>query len=115
MQNYIGQYIDRYCITERLGIGGMAVVYKAYDTRLERDVALKLIRTEAIPAEQRAVARGGDRFVGSQPRRGGQAFEKRDHESPAADFSPSSTSLPPSSTARCHSSSICPPKRRRAP
>ena len=52
MEDYIGKRIDRYTINDRLGIGGMAVVYKAYDTRLEREVALKLIRTEAIPQEQ---------------------------------------------------------------
>ena len=52
MQNYVGLNIDRYRITERLGMGGMAVVYKAFDTRLERDVAVKLIRTISIPPDQ---------------------------------------------------------------
>jgi serine/threonine-protein kinase len=52
MRDFIGQQIDRYRITERLGMGGMAVVYKAYDTRLERDVAIKLIRTKEIPESQ---------------------------------------------------------------
>jgi serine/threonine protein kinase len=52
MQNYVGQQIDRYRVTERLGMGGMAVVYKAYDTRLERDVAIKIIRTDEIPLSQ---------------------------------------------------------------
>ena len=40
-----GDMIDRYQIVERLGEGGMATVYKAYDTRLERMVAVKLIRS----------------------------------------------------------------------
>ncbi|MGB9724068.1 MAG: protein kinase domain-containing protein, partial [Chloroflexia bacterium] len=31
----------------------MATVYRAYDTRLERDVALKVIRKGAFPPEQR--------------------------------------------------------------
>jgi len=52
MQDFVGKHIDRYRVTDRLGVGGMAVVYKAYDTRLEREVAIKLIRTEAIPPEQ---------------------------------------------------------------
>jgi serine/threonine protein kinase len=51
MQNLTGQSIGRYHILEKLGEGGMAVVYKAFDTRLNCDVAIKIIRTEKITPE----------------------------------------------------------------
>jgi serine/threonine-protein kinase len=48
VENITGRDIGKYHIIERLGTGGMAVVYKAFDTSLERHVAIKFIRKETI-------------------------------------------------------------------
>ena len=52
MDNYIGKRLDgRYQLQEIIGIGGMAVVYKAYDNVEDRIVAVKILKDEYLTNE----------------------------------------------------------------
>ena len=53
MDSYVGQVLDgRYEIQEIIGVGGMAIVYKAYDNIDDRIVAVKILKDEFLANEE---------------------------------------------------------------
>lgn len=53
MDNYVGKRLDgRYEVQEIIGVGGMSVVYKAYDNFDDRTVAIKILKDEFLNNEE---------------------------------------------------------------
>ncbi len=67
-----GTVVGRYLVLQRIGAGGMGVVYAAFDPELDRKVALKLLQPDALDGER--ASRGHARLV-----REAQAMAKLSH------------------------------------
>ncbi len=57
IENLVGRTIGKYRILERLGHGGMADVYRAYQASLDRDVAIKILHPYLMVGEEDFVGR----------------------------------------------------------
>src|ERR1700727_1677237 len=82
----------RYRLDEEIGKGGMSTVYRAFDTVLERPVAIKLMhreiasdsdQLERFRREARAVAQLSHAYIVTVIDAGGEVDEDPTHEDPA--------------------------------
>ena len=60
-----GQLLSHYRLIEKIGEGGMGVVFRAHDTRLERDVALKVLPAGVLSDD--AARKRLEQAVGYEP------------------------------------------------
>ena len=76
----VGERFDRYLIEERLGAGGMGEVFRAQDTKLRRQIALKVVRASAA-SDGGSAAEGAARLL-----REARAAAALDHPNAVAIF-----------------------------